>query len=379
MSIETIHLTIAIFFTLGVDAFVIFKFLKMNLKKAVAISFLINTASMIAAFMAQQYLVTKLPSNWFWLHHILHNYVTVFLIFSLVTLAVKILVETLIITFFEKEVSTQVIWFAIIIMNLITAFPGAVYDFVSRKPKISAPFILKESADWLKNTNDTIWFLDAKSGMLTKAEPGADKFYPLTDATPFFGYRICADGNAAITLGRTNAITISVFSSNKLEKSFTYPSEVETVDFADALPEKNIYATCLSNKVTVFDLRTGAPTNEIANIIFNELAKAINFSNSTSWICSIQKYVTLTNNFKSPLAEITVIMNNGIEIKTGNENFNFNVGTSARFIGIGFLADGENFLFQLGGEIMVLNVKTKEIGHLYEGILAIIKSKRYEF
>jgi len=110
MSIETIHLTIAIFFTLGVDAFVIFKFLKMNLKKAVAISFLINTASMIAAFMAQQYLVTKLPSNWFWLHHILHNYVTVFLIFSLVTLAVKILVETLIITFFEKEVSTQVIW-----------------------------------------------------------------------------------------------------------------------------------------------------------------------------------------------------------------------------------------------------------------------------
>jgi len=71
-------------------------------------------------------------------------------------------------------------------------------------------------------------------------------------------------------------------------------------------------------------------------------------------------------------------MNKGLEINYNREKIDFNVGTTAKYIGIGFLSDGENFLFQLGGEIMIINVKTKKIGRLYEGILGIIKNKRYK-
>jgi len=130
MSLELIHLTVAIFFTLGVDAYAIFKFLKWNLRKACAVSLLINFVSMIAAFMAQQYLVTKLPSDWFFLYHISNNYATIFLIFSTVTIVVKILMETLIISFFDKEISTANLWVIVVVMNIITAVPGSIYDFI---------------------------------------------------------------------------------------------------------------------------------------------------------------------------------------------------------------------------------------------------------
>jgi len=405
MSLELIHLTIAIFFTLAIDTFALFKYLKMNLKKACAVSLLINIASMIAAFIAQQYLVTKLPTDWFFLHHILNNYATVFLIFSTVTLAVKILVETLIITFFEKEVSTAVLWGVVIVMNIFTALPGLTYDFVRGKPKISAPFVLTENEDWIHNCSDTIYFLDANTKMLTAATPGSTNYFPLTSAEPFFGYRISAGGNAAITLGRTNVIVISVFNSNKLTKTYTFPSKVESVKLADVVPQKNIYVTCLSNTINCFDLQSGAPTGEVVKINSTNSVNKISICADSSkilslvgkekfvanWIdgkampiaespktfpsliCSIKDYAAISNSFNSSEAEINIVMNKGIEIKYKGEKYNFNVGTSARFMGIGFLSDGENFLFQLGGEIMVLNVKTKKVGHLFEGILGKIK------
>jgi hypothetical protein len=97
-----------------------------------------------------------------------------------------------------------------------------------------------------------------------------------------------------------------------------------------------------------------------------------------SFACSIQKYIAVTNSFNSPKADINVVMNKGLEINYNGEKIDFNVGTTAKYIGIGFLSDGENFVFQLGGEIMIINVKTRKIGRLYEGILGIIKNNRYK-
>ena len=411
MSLELIHLTVAIFFTLGVDAYATFKYFQWNIRKACAVSLLINFASMIAVFMAQQYLVTKLPADWFFLHHITNQYASVFLTFVSVTIIVKVLVETLILSFFDKEVSNSMLWIVVIVMNLITALPGSVYDFVRGKPEINKPFSLIENADWIKNSEDKIYFLDAKNRMLTLATPGTDKYYPLTVAQPFFGYRISDNGNAIITLGRTNSVTISVIASNTLSESFTYPSDVINVDLIDAVPEENIFAVCISNQLKCFNLQTGALTGKIVELPQN------NFDNisigkklpeiicrtktnqiSANWIagtaeylsdgkvvktyssyaCSIQKYVAVTNSFHSPNADINVVMNKGLEINSNGEKIEFNVETTAKYIGIGFLSDGENFLFQLGGEIMIVNIKTKKIGHLYEGILGIIKNNRYQ-
>ncbi len=410
MSLELIHLIIAIFFTLGVDAYAIFKYLKWDVRKACAVSLLINFASMIAAFMAQQYLVTKLPSNWFFLYHISTQYASVFLTFVVVTIVVKILIETLILSFFDKEISTSMLWSVVIVMNLITAAPGSIYDFVRGKPEISKPFSLIENANWIKNSKDKIYFLNAKDRMLTLALPGMEKSYPLTAAQPFFGYRISDNGNAVITLGKTNSVTISIIASNALVKSFTYPSDVKTVDLIDVFPEKNIFAVCLSNQLKCFNLQTGSLTGktvelpgdnfdyigikqDLQEVVCNsdtnkilanwlegtakELKNVSDEKTCLSYICSIQNYVAVTNSFHSPKTVINVVMNKGIEIISNVGTNELNFGTTARYIGIGFLSDGNNFLFQLGGEIMVLNIETKKVGHLYEGILCIIKNKRY--
>jgi len=411
MSLELIHLTIAIFFTLGIDAYVIFKYFKWDMRKACAVSLLINFVSMIAAFMAQQYLVTKLPPEWFFLYHISNSYASVFFTFTVVTIIVKVLSETLIISFFDKEISTFTLWTVVVGMNLITALPGSIYDFVRGKPEVSQPFTLVETADWIKNSDDKIYFLDAKNRMLTLAVPGTDKYYPLTPAQPFFGYRISDNGNAIITLGRTNAVTISIISSNKLSGSFTYPSDVVNVNLIDAVPNENIFAVCISNQLNCFNLQTGSltgrtvelpknnfeyisigrkkteiicstKTNKISanwfNGTVNNLSNSQNIETYPSFVCSIQKYAAATNLFNSPKTEIKVVLNKGLEINSNGEKIEFNVGTTAKYLGIGFLSDGENFLFQLGGEIMVVNIKTKKIGRLYEGILGIIKNKRYE-
>ena len=411
MSLELIHLTVAIFFTLGIDAYAIFKYFNWNIRKACAVSLLINFVSMIAAFMAQQYLVTKLPAEWFFLHHISNQYALVFLTFVSVTIIVKVLIETLVLSFFDKEVSNSVLWTVVIVMNLITALPGSVYDFVRGKPEICKPFSLIENADWIKNSEDKIYFLDAKNRMLTVATPGTDEYYPLTPAQPFFGYRISDNGNAIITLGRTNVVTISVIVSNTLSESFIYPSNVESVDLIDVVPGENIFAVCISNQLKCFNLQTGAltgkivelPQNNFDNIsIGKKISKIIcrtktnkisaNWIKGTakylsdgkdektypSYVCSMQKYVAVTNSFHSPKADINVVMNRGLNINYNGEKSELNVGTTAKYIGIGFLSDEENFLFQLGGEIMIVNIKTKKIGHLYEGILGIIRNKRYQ-
>ena len=133
---------------------IIFKYFKWNIRKACAVSLLINFASMIAAFMAQQYLITKLPAEWFFLHHILNHYASVFLTFVSVTIIVKVLIETLVLSFFDKEISNSLVWIVVIVMNLITALPGSVYDFVRGKPEINKPFSLIENADWIKNSEE---------------------------------------------------------------------------------------------------------------------------------------------------------------------------------------------------------------------------------
>ncbi len=411
MSLELIHLTVAIFFTLGIDAYAIFKYFKWNIRKACAVSLLINFVSMIAAFMAQQYLITKLPAEWFFLHHISHQYASVFLTFFSVTIIVKVLIETLVLSFFDKEVPNSLVWIVVIVMNLITALPGSVYDFVRGKPEINKPFSLIENADWIKNSEDEIYFLAAKNKMLTVATPGTDEYYPLTPAQPFFGYRISDNGNAIITLGRTNVVTISVIVSNTLSESFVYPSDVESVDLMDVVSGENLFAVCISNQLKCFNLQTGAltgkivelPQNNFDNISIGKKISEIICSSKTnkisadwiagtakylpagkdektysSYVCSIQNYVAATNSFHSQKADINVVMNKGLTINYNGEKSEFNVGTTAKYIGIGFLSDENNFLFQLGGEIMVVNIKTKKIGHLYEGILGIIKNKRYQ-
>jgi len=410
MSLELIHLTVAIFFTLGVDAYAIFKYFKWDIRKACAVSLLINFVSMIAVFMVQQYLVTKLPSDWFFLHHISNHYASVFFTFALVTIAVKILIEVLILSFFDKEISASVLWVVVIIMNLITFLPGSVYDYVRGNPEISKPFSLIEYADWINDSEDEIYFLDAKNRMLTLAIPGTDKYYPLTSAQPFFGYRVADNGNAIITLGKTNAVTISIISSNKLSESFTYSSDVRKVELIDAVPGENIFVVCISNQLKCFNLQTGISTGKVVELPGNKfnhisigkkspeiicslddkkisanwisgLTKPIsvktNEKSFPSWLCSMQNYAISTNSFHSQKADIDVVMNQGLKINSNGEKTDFNVGTTARYIGIGFLSDEENFIFQLGGEIMVVNVKTKKIGRLYEGILGIIKNKRY--
>jgi len=410
MSLELVHLTVAIFFTLGIDTYAIFKYFKWDIRKACAISLLINFVSMIAVFMVQQSLVTKLPSEWFFLYHISNHYASVFFIFALVTIAVKILAEILILSFFDKEISTSLLWKIVIIMNLITFLPGSIYDYVRGNPEISKPYSLIEYADWINNSEDEIYFLNAKDKMLTLAIPGTDKHHPLTSAQPFFGYRISDNGNAIITLGKTNTVTISIISSNKLSESYTYSSDVKKVDLIDAVPSENIFVVCISNQLKCFNLETGISTGKVVELPgdnFNHISisqkapkiicslddKKISANWITgitkiipvqtkgkifpSWLCSMQNYVISTNSFQSPKADIDVVMNQGLEINSNGEETEFNVGTTARYIGIGFLSDGENFIFQLGGEIMVMNVKTKKIGRLYEGILGIIKNKRY--
>jgi len=179
----------------------------------------------------------------------------------------------------------------------------------------------------------------------------------------------------------------------------------------DVVPEKNIFAVCISNQLNCFDLQTGALTgktvvlpkdsfdyisigksaseilcnaganNFSVNWIDGEikiLPEKENIKTYPSYICSIQKYAAVTNTFNSPNTEINVVINKGLAINSKGQKLDFNVGTTAKYIGIGFLADEENFLFQLGGEIMVVNIKTKKVGRLYEGILGIIKNKRYE-
>ncbi|MCK5853111.1 hypothetical protein KAH27_08810 [bacterium] len=410
MSLELIHLTVAIFFTLGIDAYAISKYFKWNIRKACAVSLLINFVSMIAAFMAQQYLITKLPAEWFFLHHISNQYASVFLTFFSVTIIVKILFEFLVLSFFDKEVPNSLLWSVIIVMNLITALPGSVYDFVRGKPEINKPFSIIKNADWIKNSEDKIYFLNAKNKMLTVATPGTDEYYPLTSAQPFFGYRISDNGNAIITLGRTNVVTISVVVSNSLSENFIYPSDVENVDLIDVVPGENIFAFCISNQLKCFDLQTGALTGKVIvlpqesydNISIGKKISEIicctktnklsanwiagtvkyisndkNVQTYPSYVCSIQNYVALTNSFHSPKSDINVVMNKGLNIYYNGETNEFNVGTIAKYIGIGFLSDEENFMFQLGGEIMVVNIKTKKTGHLYEGVLGIIKNNRY--
>ncbi len=405
------HIVIAILFTLGVDAVALRRFLRWTWQKAIGVAVLLNVASLISAFFAQSYIMARIPASWFFIYNLYTRYAAVVLPFILLAFLVKVVTEWFICTFFEKSAPTKTIWAVVAGMNLVTMLPGAVHEYVRSRPEIPKPYVLLPSADWLGQLDEDVYFFDTFARRLVAVKPGSTNFTVLTSSPPVRGYRIACGGAAVITLHPTNAVTISLLAgSDKPARSYTYPIVVDNPALIDVSPEARFFAVCDAGSVKCYGLSSGGRTGEATRVSIGTDGYVAWTTNSSmilcgtrdgaelvewqagvtqacatvapttpvSWVCSLDKYLAPTNVFVSPVATVEVIRSAGLEIHSDGKTDKFTVSAAAGYVGIGFLSDNETFLFQLGREIMALNVRTKTVGHLYEGILCTLQRPRYE-
>ncbi len=359
-----------IIFTLVIETFALKKFLYFKWTKALTMCAAINIVAFFTSQIAQSFVANKLDPSFFYIFNMSENYFKFVVIFISISFAVRIATEAFLCKFFAKEISLQRVVIVVFIMNVITFFPYAIESSVGSKTKVSAPYSLVESANWLNSNNSEIAFVNPFNKNIFKVVlNNSTNFIKISDAMPINGFKIAKDKNSAIVLGATNSVTISPAAIFNLpSKTFNFVPAIINPSNIVLSPDMKWFAVQDKEKIKIYSF----PDGKLSNAPSLEASSNL-FKDSNVWF--YKTYNKLTNTFFSNSATVTVFKTGGIKINRNGaeENFKINgMGKFRPFHGIGFIDNEETFLFEFGYELMGLNLKTKNVGHFADGIGGVL-------
>jgi len=152
------------------------------------------------------------------------------------------------------------------------------------------------------------------------------------------------------------------------EKTFNFVPAITNPNHIALSPDMKWFAVQGKEKIKIYTFPEGKETNAPALETSSDL-----FKNPNVWY--YKNYNKLTNTFFCNSSTVTVFKTGGISfLKNGITN-NFSVsgmGKFRPFHGIGFTDNEETFLFEFGYELMGLNLKTKYVGHITDGIGGVL-------
>ena len=184
---------------------------------------------------------------------------------------------------------------------------------------------------------------------------------------PINGFQISKDKSSSIVLGATNSVTITPAEHFNLPaKTFNFIPAVTNPSHIALSPDMKWFAIKGKEKINIYSFPGGKLTNSPAadSDMFNDL-----------WVWYYKDYNILTNTFYNNSTTITVFKTGGMKInRNGTEDF-FEIngmGKFRPFHGVGFSDNGNSFLFEYGYELMGLNLETKNMARLTDGIGCIL-------
>jgi len=359
-----------IIFTLVIETFALKKFMSFNWKKAVSMCAAINIVAFITSQIAQSYVANKLDPSYFYIFNISENYFKFVVIFISISFAVRIATEAFLCKFFAKEICLQRVLIVVFIMNVITFFPYAIESSITSKTKISMPFSLVESASWLNSDNGEIAFVNPFEKNIFKfALNNSTNLLKISDAMPINGFKISKDKSSAMVLGATNSVTISPLAVFNLPaKTFNFVPAITNPNHIALSSDLKWFAVQGKEKIKIYTFPDGKETNAPTLETSSDL-----FKNPNVWY--YKNYNKLTNTFFCNSSTVTVFKTGGISFLENGFTNNFSVsgmGKFRPFHGIGFTDNEETFLFEFGYELMGLNLKTKYVGHIADGIGGVL-------
>jgi len=298
---------IYILFTLVLETFALKKFFFFTLMKAFALCVAINIAAFLTSSIAQSFIANKLDPSFFYIFNIYTKYVEFVAVFILIAFFIRVATEAFICRFFAKEVSLKKVVTVVFIMNVITFFPYAIESYANSKPKISPPFNLVESANWLNSDNDEIVFVNPFGKNISKLQLNSTNFTVLSDSMPIDGYQVSKDRNSIIILGATNSVTITPAANFNLpSKTFNFVPAITNPSHIALSPDMKWFAVQGKEKINIYSfpggILTNAPAKEISSNLFNN-----------SWVWYFKTYNEATNTFFDNSTTVTVFKSGGIK------------------------------------------------------------------
>ena len=361
---------ISIIFTLLIETFVLKKFFLFKWLKALSIAITINVVAFLTSQVAQSYLANKLDPSFFYIFNLSENYFKLVSIFIAVAFAVRIATETAICKLFAKEFSLQKVLIIVFVMNVITFFPYAIESSIISKTNVSQPFVLLDSANWLDSNSEEIALVNPFEKNIFKISlNNSTNFKSVSEAMPINGFKIANDKSSAVVLGQTNSVTISPAANFNLSaKTFNFEPPITNPNHISLSPNMNWFAIKGKQKAKIYSF----PDGNLTNVPTLENSESL-FDNPNVWY--YKTYNKLTNSYFCNSATITVYKSEGISFLENGKTNSFSIsgmGSFRPFHGIGFTDDEKTFLFEFGYELMGLNLKSKNVGRITDGIGAVL-------
>lgn len=401
---------ILIVITITIETAVLSYIFKWDLAKALGITALMNIVSFLGASIALLYALSKFPTHWFHLWYMANHYIQVMTPFVLIWWGARIIIEILLCRLWAKNFPLSRVVITILLVNIVTLTPGTIRTLKASKPHVTPEsFVLVEKADWIAPVQEKLIYYSLDSHALIEAAPGTDVTRDLAADASYHGYRIVLDGSAVLSPGVSNTLLLTM---NDISNTFSYhlPQPITKPALCDISPDQKYVAVAVSNMCHIFNRENGMVTNSITcPVVSNNSWLSWTADGTAVCINDADNYaiipwpntsvdITYTNvlpklavswatkdyyappgeaHYTSSQANITVNPTNGITIKSASDYSTLRISTAQRYFGIGFLSDQETFLFAIGHEILALNLRTREIGNLVDGVLPLLTKPRY--
>ncbi len=404
------HTLIQMLAVLLIEAFVLKFVFSWTILKASGISILLNIVSFFSVQVVIPFIFKNVPPELWYLHSVSTHYYVIMLPLVVVIYCVTVLTEVLVFAFFMSRESKKKVWAAVSGMNLATLCILSLPSILFGAPALAEGFSLVSSADWLQPSGEKIYYVDTTNGFLVCRSPGTNSLAVLYTDNPIFGYRVSTDNERLITLFPSPSNTIRAILCST-GQSALLPGRILNAAQVALAPDAQFVAQYESNAVRFFSFpqadriaAVSAPephpdsfvcwqTNS-TDIFYGDDSAVYRagVSNAVSPALSVSpgliapdvvwsiSCLNPTNTFICGSLTATVYWTGGIRFDGPDRHMLFSIAcrsASVYYNGIGFVNNGDSFLFQLSAfskEIMALNLANGKVGHVWNGGMAAMNA-----
>jgi hypothetical protein len=389
---ELAYLLSLLIFTLAVDALALHRFFALPWRKTAYISPLINIASFLASLLVTGMVQQRYEPILTQLHFVYTRYLLIVVAYLAITLVVRVAVECAICRHWLAGAPLGRLVLVLLCANFITLLPGAAVQIRSSQPHVPAGYTVRPVADWLTEADGILFYASLDDRCLVWQRLDRQQRMLASSTLPYAGYRIGGATTNAIVLGPTNVITLSAHAgATATQEEWQVALTVSNPALVDVTRDLRTLAVAEADAIQLYTIPAMTPTQRLALasdapfrfIAWDDAGTALVVNAvhadaaATAWCWSPEYYRNMTNSFVAGGVTVTVFATAGVQIDDAHGRSLLAPLPMATYFGIGFTPASGTFLLQCNREILALELRRKQIGHVARGLCAMLPQDTY--